>query len=259
MTTQILGKPLDAITVVLHRPQDATNVGAVIRAMKNMGISDLRLVQPEPFDQAELLRVAHRCEDLVAKLGIYADLDEALAEMVYVVGTAALAHRKRPQTQDVRTLAGELVERSAQGRVALLFGEEADGLDHHALDRCHLIATLPSNPAYPALNLAQSVLLLLYEVRMAVIEVPTTPPVAPPAQQQELEQLFSAGEAALQALDFFKYSPALVMRTLRQIAYRIHLTSEEAALLAAIARKIARRSWRSANFTGRFFTRSQNN
>ena len=184
--------------------------------------------------------MAHRGEDLVAKMGIYADLDEALAEMIYVVGTAALAHRKRPQTQDVRALAGELVERSAQGRIALLFGEEADGLDHQALDRCHLIATLPSNPAYPALNLAQSVLLLLYEVRMAAIEVPIAPAVAPLAQQQELEQLFSASEAALHALDFFKYSPALVMRTLRQIAYRIHLTSEETALLAAIARKIAR-------------------
>ncbi len=241
MTEAIPFNPLAAIVVILHRPQDAINVGAVIRAMKNMGISDLRLVQPEPFERVDLLRVAHRCDDLVAAMRIYPDLDAALAEMVYVVGTAALAHRKRPQTQDVRTLASELVARSAQGKIALLFGEEADGLDHHALDRCHLIATLPSNPAYPALNLAQSVLLLLYEVRMATIGVAAAPPPAVPlAQQNELEQLFQASEAALNAIDFFKYNPALVMRTLRQIAYRAELTTEESALLAAIARKIAR-------------------
>lgn len=241
MTEQSDFSGLDAISVVLHRPQEATNVGAVIRAMKNMGISDLRLVQPEPFERADLLRVAHRCDDLVSAMRVYNDLDEALAEMVYVVGTAALAHRKRPQTQDVRTLAAALLERSKDGRVALLFGEEADGLDHYALDRCHLIATLPSNPAYPALNLAQSVLLLLYELRMAAVGAPAaTPSATPLAQQSELEQLFKVSEAALHAIDFFKYSPTLVMRTLRQLTYRAQLTTEETALLAAIARKIAR-------------------
>lgn len=231
---------LAAITVVLDRPQDATNVGAVIRAMKNMGCSDLRLVQPAPLDQATLLRVAHRCEDLLATMRIYENLDEALAEMVYVVGTAALAHRNRPQTQDVRALTPTLLAHSAQGRVALLFGEEANGLDHHALDRCHLLVTLPTNPAYPALNLAQSVLLLLYELRMATLEQPVSSPAATPlAQQQELEGLFALTETALTAIDFFKHKPAHALRTLRQIIYRAQLTKTEAALLAAIARKIS--------------------
>lgn len=243
MTLPFQPNDLAAITVVLDRPQDATNVGAVIRAMKNMGCRDLRLVQPAPLDQATLLRVAHRSEDLLATMRIYENLDEALAEMVYVVGTAALAHRNRPQTQDVRALSRTLLARSAQGRVALLFGEEANGLDHHALDRCHLLVTLPTNPAYPALNLAQSVLLLLYELRMATIEEPTPSPAAPPlAQQQELEGLFALTESALTAIDFFKHKPAHALRTLRQIIYRAQLTKEEAALLAAIARKIS--SWK---------------
>jgi len=232
--------PLAAISVVLHRPQEAGNIGAVIRAMKNMGLSDLRLVQPEPFNKADILRVAHRCEDILAGMRVYADLDAALAEMVYVVGTAAITHHKRPQSQDLRGLAADLVERTNQGRVALLFGQEDDGLDNHALDRCHLVAMLPCNPDYPALNLAQSVLLFLYEMRMAAVgQTSIAGPTADAlATQSELERLFSVSEEALTALDFFRYSPAALMRTLRQIAYRATMTTEEVKLIMAIMRKI---------------------
>jgi TrmH family RNA methyltransferase len=210
--------------------------------MKNMGIRDLRLVQPAPFAAADILRVAHRCEDILAQMTIHPDLDSALADTIYVVGTAALTHHKRPQTQDVRGVAGDLIVRTSQGRVALLFGQEDDGLDHHALDRCHLVAMLPSNPAYPALNLAQSVLLFLYEVRMAAgIPVGPAPAADPPATQAEMEQLFALSEEALTAIDFFRYSPAVVMRTLRQIGYRASLTSAEAGLLMAVLRKSLKR------------------
>ena len=231
---------LDHITIVLHRPQEATNVGSVIRAMKNMGIRDLRLVQPEELSHEKILRVAHRCEDMLDQMTVYPDLDSALADMIYVVGTAALAHHRRPQTQDVRTLAHDLLIRTNQGRVALLFGQEDDGLDNQALDRCHLIAMLPSNPDYPALNLAQSVLLFLYEVRMASLGESKLGPQIEEilASHTTLERLFEMSEEALTAIDFFRYNPAIVMRTLRQITYRATLTSEEAALLMAIARKI---------------------
>ncbi len=234
---------LDAMTVILHRPQEAGNVGAVVRAMKKMGIRDLRLVQPEAFTPEAILRVAHRCEDILAGMTIYDDLDSALAEMVYVVGTAAITHHKRPQSQDVRGLASDLIVRTSQGRVALLFGQEDDGLDNHALDRCHLVAMLPSNPDYPALNLAQSALLFLYEVRMAAIGEQAVKPIALEmlAPQATLERLFALSEEALTALDFFRYSPATVMRSLRQMAYRAMLTAEEVNLLMAIMRKIIHR------------------
>jgi len=242
LTSPFPSTNLAAITVVLDHPQDVTNVGAVIRAMKNMGCSDLRLVEPVPLDVPTLRRVAHRCEDLIASMQIYASLDAALADMVYVVGTAALAHRNRPQTQDIRALAPDLVTRAAGGRVALVFGEEANGLDHHALDRCHLLVTLPTNPAYPALNLAQSVLLLLYEVRMATVTSPAAPATpAPLAQHQELETLFALNEQALTAIDFLRKHPAHTLRALRQIIYRAQLTQTEASLLMAIVRKIIKK------------------
>ncbi len=234
--------PLSAITVILHRPQEAVNIGSVIRAMKNMGIHDLRLVQPTAFEASELLRVAHRCEDILEQMTVYATLDAALADLVYVVGTAAIQHHKRPQTNDIRAVGTDLTGRTTHGRVGLLFGQEDDGLDNDALDRCHLLVSLPSNPAYPALNLAQSVLLLLYEMRMAASEqpAPVATPTDPTATQRGLTQLFQLSEEILERIGFFRYNPAMVMRTLRQITYRAALTEAELKLLLAITRKISR-------------------
>ena len=232
------------IIIVLDRPQNPANIGAVVRAMKNMAVGTLRLVNPAPFERAELLRYAHRCNDVVDALTVHATLREALADVQFVVGTAALAHADLPQTMDVRTLAADLVNRAAAGgMVALLFGTEADGLDRGALDRCHLLASLPVNPDYPALNLAQSALIFLYELHMArgQPESPSAPPPGPQqATQAELDRLFALTEEVLGAADFFRYNPAMVMRTLRQLTFRAAPSPEDSALLMAILRKLER-------------------
>lgn len=232
--------PLDQIIVILYRPENPTNIGAIVRAMKNMGFQRLRLVAPAPYTDDDLLRLAHRCEDLVARIEVFTTLDAALADAHFVVGTAAIAHAGHRVTQDVRGLATELVQRTAAGPVALLFGAEADGLDRHALSRCHLLAALPTNPAYPALNLAQSVLLFLHEIRMTTL--PPSPALTPPpiVTHAHLERLFAASEEALHAIDFFRYNPAAVMHTLRQLAYRAALQPNEVALLLAIAHRTMR-------------------
>lgn len=214
-----------------------------MRAMKNMGISDLRLVDPVAFEPTDLLHIAHRCDDIIAQMRIYAELPTALADTIFVVGTAAIAHHKRPITQDVRSLATSLIGRAAEGRVALLFGQEDDGLDNAALDCCHLLAMLPSNPDYPALNLAQSVLLFLYELRMAAIAPPTLSPtsVAEPATHAALEQFYQLSESLLDDIDFFRYKPEYVMRTIRQITYRAAMSNDELNLLMAILYKARKR------------------
>ncbi len=238
---------LDNLVVVLQRPQDAHNIGAVVRAMKNMGISDLRLVQAAPLDAAAILRVAHHCEDLLARIVAYATLDEALADAIYVVGTAALLHKSRPQTDTIRQVATALTMRLQQGKVVLLFGQEDDGLDNAALDRCHLIVTLPTNADYPALNLAQSVLLLLYEVRMAALaEAHADAPALPVAAQADLERLFQASATTLDALGFFKGNQAPTMRKLRQMVYKANLSPAEVGLLLSIVRRVQRQQQASA-------------
>ena len=230
--------PLDNIVVVLDRPQDPINIGAVMRAMKNMGVRRLRLVQPAPFTQADILRLAHRCEDLLALMEIHDDLDGALADVLYVVGTDAQPHSDYPVCEDVRSLAAGLVQRAAMGPVALLFGAEADGLARSGLDRCHVIARLPTEPAYPALNLAQSVLLMLYEVRMAAVGAIAPPREgSSPASHAVLERFFNLAEEVLGEMGFFKYNPGAVMHSLRHIAYRAELSGEDVALLMAMLRQ----------------------
>lgn len=232
--------PQTGFVVVLDRPQNVINIGTVVRAIKNMGFTQLRLVQPRPYTEGELARVAHHAEDVISQIRIFATLDAALADTVYVVGTSAVAHSGRTLCRDIEMLAEELTARVESGLVALLFGTEDDGLNNEALDRCHCIATLPTNPDYPALNLAQSVLLFLYELtrkRRGVVEKASAVE-PPPVPQALLEQLFLRSEEALAAIDFFKYDPPAVMRTLRRIAYRAELSTDEVALLLAIARQV---------------------
>lgn len=231
---------MDQFIIVLHRPQDPRNIGAVVRAMKNMGFRRLRLVQPPPFALADLTAVAHRSEDVVANLEVYADLDVALSDARFVVGTSERAHPERPMRADARAFAAELVARAASaGPVALLFGPEDHGLDNAAFDRCHVILTLPADPAYPSLNLAQAVLLTLYELRMAAVGPLPPPPPRSPATAAELDAAFEALAAAVKAVGFVKSGDGgAVLRRLRALITRAEPDSREAALLAAFAREV---------------------
>jgi tRNA/rRNA methyltransferase len=236
----------DQIVVVLQRPQNPLNIGGVLRAMKNLGFRHLRLVEPAPFVPNDLLRMAHRANDLLAQMSTHATVDEALHDAIFVVGAAGCYHPGLPHTGDVRALAAGLVQRSSHGKIALLFGTEVDGLDRAALARCHLLATLPVEPEYASLNLAQAVLLFLYELRLATFAgselpapVPPQPAQAPP-RQELLARLFQNTESALDALGFFKgnRNPAPTMHALRQMVYRAQLTQAEVALLLAVVQEM---------------------
>lgn len=230
---------VDHVITILHHPQDVRNIGAVVRALKNLGFRRLRLVDPPPFDPADLTGIAHRSDDLVAAIEVYADLDAALADARYVVGTSERSHPGRLMRTDVRTFAAELCSRAAVGPVALLFGSEDRGLDNAAFDRCHALLTLPTDPAYPSLNLAQAVLLTLYEIRMASMGPLPEPPARLSATAAELEALFAALYEAMKAIGFIKSgNGAATLRRLRALITRAEPDSREAALLTAFVREI---------------------
>jgi TrmH family RNA methyltransferase len=230
---------LDQFIVILHRPRDVRNIGAVVRAMKNMGFGRLRLVAPAPFNPADLGGIAHRSEDLVATIETFATLDEAIADAHYVLGTSERAHPGRAMRGDPRILAGELVARAAAGPVAVLFGPEDNGLDSAALDRCHAVLALPADPAYPSLNLAQAAMLLLYELRAAAAGPPPGPPERASASAAEVAALMAAAEAAIDAIGFVKSGDgAATLRRLRALLARAEPDSAEAALLTALAREV---------------------
>ncbi len=227
------------ILIVLHRPRDVRNIGAVVRAMRNMGFARLRLVDPAPFDRADIGGIAHRSEAITAAMEVYPDLGAALADVQFVVGTSARPHTGRSPRADLATLAGEMLARAATGPVALLFGPEDNGLDTPALDRCHALLNLPCDPIYPSLNLAQAALLALYELRHAAIGDLPPPPPRSSAPVGEIDRCLDLVSAALRRIDFHKSGDgATTERALRALLMRADPDARELALLGAIAREI---------------------
>jgi TrmH family RNA methyltransferase len=230
---------LESIVVVLYQPQDPVNIGGTIRAMKNMGLRRLRLVAPAAFDPYAIEGIAHRSDDLVGTTELYHDLDAALADCSFIAGTSARPRTARQQLARPRELAPELLARTQEGTVALLFGREDNGLPNEALDRCHRLAMVPADPAYASLNLAQAVLIMCYELRLAAgaAEQPFKLPSRqlPPASAAQLEQLFQTMERSLWAIEFFKAHLAEgMMRTLRSLVHRAEPDAREADLLKAM-------------------------
>lgn len=231
------------VVVVLYEPQNLVNIAGVVRAMKNMGLWRLRLVRPAEFDSWRIGGIAHRSQDIVERAEIFDTLPEALADARFVVGTTArprTAHRNYVRPRDV---AAGILDRAREGVVALLFGREDRGLENDALDLCHNVAIIPTNPEYSSLNLAQAVLLLSYEIFMATGgdegPLPRGRRSTRPATVEELENTYAALEEGLHRIEFFKArAPESILRTLRTVISRSEPDLQEAGLLRAIGFEI---------------------
>jgi len=233
------------IVVVLHEPQELVNVAHVVRAMKNFGLRALRLVSPREYDATRIEGIAHQTQDVLARVEHFDDLAAALADCVHVVGFTARGRTAKRNLQRPREAAAEITALAEQGPVALVFGREDKGLSNDALDRCHRVVTIPSDPAYPSLNLAHAVVLTIYEIALARPEgapgfkVPRRR--AGPAPVAELERLFSDVEHALTVIDFFKTRDAEhVLRTVREVIHRAPLDEREVKLLRAMAIEVVK-------------------
>jgi TrmH family RNA methyltransferase len=232
---------LDGVVVVLWQTQDRVNVAGTIRAMKNFGLSRLRLVAPAEWDPWRIEGIAHDTHEIIEATRLFDTLPEALADCSYVVGMTARARRAKRAVTRPREIAPLLLERAAAatrgeaGPVAILYGREDHGLSNEALDLCHRTAIIPTNPDHSSLNLAQAVLVMAYELWMVAVgeDQPFRDPrrVAPPATVEQLELLFGDAERALWTIDFFKSRQTeIVMRTVRADP-----DAREAAFLRAIA------------------------
>ena len=239
------------IVVVLHEPQDLVNIAHVVRAMKNFGLRDLRLVAPREYDAFRVEGIAHQTRDVLARVRVVDTLAAAVADCVHVVGFTARGRTAKRNLQRPREAAAEVLPLAAEGPVALLFGREDKGLDNDALDRCHRVVTIPSEATYPSLNLGHAAVVMLYELALARGAEPRAwkapRRTAPPAEAAELERLFADVEAALRAVDFFKHrSVETVMRTVREVIHRAPLDQREAKLFRAMAIEVVKHGERLA-------------
>ncbi|MGB0205833.1 MAG: tRNA (cytosine(32)/uridine(32)-2'-O)-methyltransferase TrmJ [Neptuniibacter sp.] len=159
---------LDNIRVVLINTFHPGNIGAAARAMKNMGLSQLYLVEPEIFPSKEADSRAAGAKDLLESAVVVETLEEAIADCQLVIGTSARTQR----TFDLPLLparegAEQIVGEAKSGQVALVFGRETMGLHNHELQQCNIHVYIPANPEYPVLNVSQAIQLLCYEIFMA--------------------------------------------------------------------------------------------
>ena len=260
-------KLASSIKVVLMRTTHPGNIGAVARAMKNMGLNQLALVNPSdctnhgepsnPVQSMEAVRRSSGAKDLLQQAHVYESLEESLAECHIVIGASARSRKMVWPLMNPRDCA-ELIHKeifnspvSKSIKIALMFGQEASGLTNDELQRCHYHVNIPAIADFSSLNLAMAVQLICYEIRMAML-LDTT--VDQPHQltsailsakdegwdeelatASNLESFFIHLEETLINIEFHDAkNPRRLMNRLRRLFQRAHMDKMEVNILRGI-------------------------
>ena len=241
---------------ILVETSRAGNIGAVARAMKTMGYSELVLVNPR-FDDAvhdpEAVAFASGAQDILAHARVVGSMAEALDGVNYAAAVSARLREFSPPVLSPRQFAGQLVAQPDL-RAALIFGNERFGLPNELVEQCNVLINIPANPAYSSLNLSQAAQVLAYECRMAVLDgsgVVHTPrlPVGDAsevgfqgeaASLAQIEGMYAHLEQGLVAIGFLDAdNPRKLMPRLKRLFARTQLETEEVNILRGIARRMA--------------------
>lgn len=231
------------IRIVLVGTTHPGNIGAVARAMKNMGIADLVLVNPRDFPHEDATARASGATDILESAGVVSSLAEALTNCVYVVGASARSRTISWPSMGPRDCAERMIVESKQGKVAAVFGPEKTGLHNDDLDLCHTLLTIPTNPEFSSLNLAMAVQVLTYELRVAstVDGGPGFESEAPPASGEDMEHFYTHLERVLEATGFLDPdNPRHLMRRMRRLFIRARPDQNEINILRGILTSVDR-------------------
>jgi tRNA/rRNA methyltransferase len=237
--------PFDPTRFVLVGTSHAGNVGAAARAMKVMGFTDLVLVAPrfaDVLERPEATAMASGATDVLAGARVVATLAEALDGITYACATAMTPRDFGPPNHAPRELFAALAP--GTHRLALVFGSERYGLSNEDVYACHACLTIPTDPAYGSLNLAQAVQLLAYEWRIAQGGFGAPARRLDPARADAVavRGLVAHWQQALETLGFLDPAvPKKLMPRLHRLAHRAGLSTEEVHILRGIARAIGER------------------
>lgn len=226
---------LSHIRIVLVNTTHPGNIGAAARAMKNMGLRDLALVDPKVFPSGEAKARASGADDILAAARVCGSLEEAIADCALVIGASARV-RTIPWPMLAPRECAKLVAGAAT-KTALLFGREHSGLTNEELERCHYLLHIPCDPEFSSLNVAAALQVVAYEIFVAAEE---SPPVekqmSPLATAAQMDSFYRHLEETLWAVRFLhekKSSPSL-MRRVRRIFNRARLEQKEIHILRGI-------------------------
>lgn len=228
---------LEHITIVLHQPRYPENIGAAVRAMRNMGIGRLVVVDPREYDLEKIRKMAtHACLETVEGIQRKESLREALEPFHYVVGTTArLGGQRRTSTPDA--MAEKLISISRENEVAIVFGREDRGLANEDLRLCHELVHIPTAD-FSSLNLAQAVMVLCYELFTAGTARSAFAPRM--ATRRELDEMFDQLKEILIRICYINpENPDYWMHHLRQFFTRIQARAREVSIIRGLIRQVA--------------------
>lgn len=229
--------------IILVRPEHPGNLGAVARAMKNMGLKELRLVAPvAQLDDEFAIRMAMTGRDILDGAKVYEDLESALESLDRVVATSRRLGKDRGNVKGLREFAEDSRELPEEYRVGILFGTEVTGLENEEIERAQQIVTIPASKDLPSLNLAQAVMVVAYEIFVA--GGGRSPSGRrrgpdPTAKVQDFENMIADLREVLDASGFLdQNNPDHLMRLLRNLFNRATLTEKEVRIFRGICRQL---------------------
>ena len=242
------------IRIVLVEPSHPGNIGAVARAMKNMGLERLVLVNPRQFPHSEAIARSSGADDVLASARVVATLKEALAGCGFVVATTSRPREQYFRVADVRDAAERVLQEARRGPAAVLFGSERAGLSNEQLEAAHLLIQIPASEAYPSLNLAMAVQIVVYELHRARgVQIDTAPAAGPLAEPVEMERLYEHLAQVLEEIDFRDRTQGgtHLMARLRRLFQRAALDRNEVNILRGILTAVQSRRRRAGAGTER--------
>ena len=235
---------LENFSIILIETSHPGNLGSVARGMMNMGLSDLRLVNPQTDHHApEAHALATGAVEILEKARLYPTLADALSGVHYAVGTSARVREIALPTQTPRALFESAAQQwGADSKVAVVFGRERNGLTNAELDMCQYHAIIPTSEQYASLNLAMAVTLFSYEIRQAFsAAAPMVTKENKIAQHDKVQAMLDHAHEALSGTELTKTRKSeRLMTRLKHIFARAQLTPEEVDLLRGIWRLIER-------------------
>jgi len=251
---------LDKIRIVLVRTTHPGNIGAAARAMANMGLEHLYLVQPRTFPSAEATARAAGAEGLLCTAKVCETLDEAVAECGLVVGSTARERRVRWPALDPDLAMAMAFKQGQAGNVALVFGQEASGLTNDELDRCQVHVRIPVDPVFPSVNLAAAVMVLSYELKNAHIRAEEEglgqdgprsleSTEGPLATAEKVQGFFVHLETVLREIGFLNSPSEKLLRKVKRIFSRTPLLDDDINILRGVLSAIQGRKARDSGAT----------
>ncbi|HET9108889.1 MAG TPA: RNA methyltransferase [Steroidobacteraceae bacterium] len=238
------------IRIVLVEPSHPGNIGAVARAMKNMGLERLVLVDPRQFPHSEAIARASGADDVLANARVVATVAEAVAGCGLILATTSRTRDQYFRVADVRDAAERVLRESRRGPVAVLFGSERAGLTNEQLEAAHLLIRIPASESYPSLNLAMAVQIVAYELfRASGVHIDPTPAAGPLADPVEMQRLYEHLAQVLEEIDFRDRTQGgtHLMARLRRLFQRAALDRNEVNILRGILTAVQSRRRRAGS------------